>query len=64
MRRAAHDVAAIKVPAYQAGTGGRGSAPDGYAFPLGLLIAGLLLAFGLSTYLRIGRSEPRRNRQS
>ncbi len=54
---------AIKVPAYQADTSGRGDAPDGYTFPLGLLIAGLLLAFGLSTYLRIGRSEPHRNRQ-
>lgn len=56
------EAAPIKVPAYQPDPGGHGKAPDGYTFPLGLLIAGALLIFGLSTYLRIGRSESPRNR--
>lgn len=39
-----------------ANTGGRGAAPDGYTFLLGLLVTCALLAFALVTYLRIGRS--------
>lgn len=39
-----------------ANVGGRGDAPDGFTFVLGLLVAGTLLAFALVTYLRIGRS--------
>lgn len=37
--------------------GGRGAAPDGYTFWLGLLIAGALLALAGVTYLRIQRGE-------
>ena len=36
--------------------GGRGSAPEGYTFLLGLLATAALLAFAFVTYLRIGRS--------
>ncbi|MGH8040876.1 MAG: hypothetical protein ACREPN_02400 [Rudaea sp.] len=37
--------------------GGRGEAPDGYTFWLGLIVAGALLALALTAYLRIGRGE-------
>jgi hypothetical protein len=37
--------------------GGRGEAPDGYTFWLGLLIAGALLALAAVTWLRIQRGE-------
>ncbi len=45
-------------PPPPANAGGRGSAPDGYTFLLGLLVTGALLAFALVTYLRIGRGDP------
>ena len=37
--------------------GGRGEAPDGYTFWLGLLVAGALLALAAVTYLRIQHGE-------
>jgi hypothetical protein len=37
-----------------AATGGRGAAPDGYTFYIGLILAGALLAFAASLYLRTG----------
>ena len=59
--RPVRKAAPIKVPAYQPDRGGSGDPPGGYAFPVGLLIAGGLLAFGLTTYLRLGRNESRRD---
>ncbi|MGA9333946.1 MAG: hypothetical protein WBV39_06685 [Rudaea sp.] len=55
---AKHSAVASSKPApiAAANTGGRGSAPDGYTFMLGLLATGVLLAFALVTYLRLGRS--------
>ena len=39
-------------------TGGRGAAPDGYTFYIGLIIAGALLAFAASIWLRTGGGNP------
>lgn len=38
-------------------SGGRGAAPEGYTFYLGLAIAAALLALALATFLRIQRGE-------
>ena len=46
------------VPAVPADPGGgRGAAPDGYTFWLGLLVAGALLALAAVTYMRIQHGE-------
>ena len=43
-----------RLPAPPAASGGRGAAPDGYTFYVGLILAGALLAFAASIYLRTG----------
>jgi hypothetical protein len=42
-------------PATTGSSGGSGTAPDSYAFYVGLLIAGVLLAFAAATFLRAER---------
>ena len=55
--RPAPTAAPPAMPAPVAATGGRGAAPDGFAFYAGTGIALALLAFAFSLFLRIGKDE-------
>lgn len=45
-----------RTPQQTASVGGSGSAPDGYAFYIGIIIAGALLAFAAATFFRSDKS--------